>query len=287
MPMTDLQHSEIKTGAHITYLNRAGEGKAEAIFFLHGSGPGATAWSNWQHAVPFFGERYDSLAPDFIGFGKSSHPEPSPQGVVKWMRIWVDQVLELLKQVTAGKVHLVGNSLGGAVALHLLAERPERFDKVVLMGSVGVPVKLPRELDIIWGFYDDPSPQRMAQIIGLFAFDEGFIGDRLEEIARMRYEAAMKDEVRRSYEVMFPAPRQRHLDDMVVADAILKRIKHPTLIVHGRDDPIVPINTSYHLLEHLGGKIQMHVYGQCSHWTQIEYRESFHRLLGDFFEGAL
>jgi 2-hydroxymuconate-semialdehyde hydrolase len=127
----------------------------------------------------------------------------------------------------------------------------------------------------------------MAQLITWFAFDEAIIGDRIDEVAQMRYDAAMSEEVRRTYMQMFPSPRQRHLDDLVVADASLRRIKSPVLLVHGRDDAIVPIETSHHLLKHLGGEVQMHVYGRCSHWTQVEFRDSFHCLITKFFEGEL
>src|SRR5690606_6347097 len=111
------------------------------------------------------------------------------------------------------------NSLGGAIALHLLAEHADLIDRAVLMGTAGAPMRLTRELDLIWGFYDSPSPGRMAQMITWFAFDETFIGDRIDEVAQMRYDAAMSEQVRRTYMQMFPSPRQRHLDDLVVADA--------------------------------------------------------------------
>jgi 2-hydroxymuconate-semialdehyde hydrolase len=205
----------------------------------------------------------------------------------QWLRLWIDQIVNLTQELGLRKVHLVGNSLGGAIALHLLVEQPELIDRTVLMGTAGVPVRLTRELDLIWGFYDSPSADRMMQLIRWFAFDEGFIAERIGEVARMRYEAAMSEEVRRSYVHMFPAPRQTHLDNMVVPDASLRRIAGPVLLVHGRDDAIVPIDTSRYLLEHLGGPVQMHVYGRCSHWTQVEFRESFHRLITDFFEGDL
>jgi 2-hydroxymuconate-semialdehyde hydrolase len=270
-----------------TFLNRAGKGNTQPIVFLHGSGPGATAWSNWQYALPHFATRYDALAPDFIGFGKSEHPDPAPASVARWLRTWIDQVVHLLDALDIQKTHIVGNSLGAAVALHLLAERPDRFDRVVLMGPAGAPMRLTRELAVIWGFYDDPSPSRMAQIISWFSWDQRLIGAELEAISRMRFEAAMAADVRRSFESMFPKPFQLVLDELVVSDSALTRIQHPVLLVHGLNDSIVPVETSHHLLGHLGGPTQLHVYNQCSHWTQVEHRDSFHRLLAGFFERAI
>lgn len=265
-----------------TFLNRAGEGHPDAVLFIHGSGPGATAWSNWQHVLPVLGDYFDCLAPDLIGFGQSAHPDPPPIGMTAWMRLWVQQLLSVLDALRMSAVHVVGNSLGGAIALHLLMEQPERFRRIVLMGSVGAPMRLTRTLDLIWGFYEDPSLRRMTQLISWFAYDDEVIGDRLEEIARMRYEAAMMPAVRRSYTAMFPAPRQKHLDELVVPETALKRISHSVMLVHGRDDSIVPIETSWYLLNHLGGDVQLHIFGRCGHWVQIEHRERFHRLLHEF-----
>lgn len=280
----EIEKINVNTGPYQTHLNRTGAG--DPILFIHGSGPGATGLSNWQHALPEFGGQYLALAPDLVGFGESTHPDPPPAGMRSWMRAWVDQMIQLLDAMGLDRAHLVGNSLGGAVALHLLTEAPERFDKVVLMGSAGSPVQLPAELDRIWGFYEDPTEASMRNAIRWFAYDEGFIADSLHEIARMRLKAALRPEVRRSYDAMFPPPRQRHLDDLVVPDSALKRITHPVLLVHGRDDKIVPYTTSLYLLEHLADA-RLYVMGRCSHWIQIEHKEAFHRLLWEFFGGVL
>jgi 2-hydroxymuconate-semialdehyde hydrolase len=81
---------EIQTGHTRTFYNHSGEGNAETILFLHGSGPGVSAWSNWQYALPFFDDKFDCLAPDLVGFGATEHPRNPPAGVRNWMRLWVD-----------------------------------------------------------------------------------------------------------------------------------------------------------------------------------------------------
>ncbi len=283
MPVTNC---EIQTGNFRTFLNESGEGRGETILFLHGSGAGVTAWSNWQYALPFFDETHHSLAPDLVGFGATQHPENPPTEMCKWMRLWVDQSLALLDARHVEKTHLVGNSMGGAIALHLLMEAPERFDRVVLMGSLGAPHKITPEIDRLWGFYEDPSVITFRNIIRWFVYDETFLGDRLDGIARTRYEAAMNPEVERSFKAMFPAPRQRVIDDLVVPDLALRRMTQPILLVHGRDDRIVPLETSLFLLQRLP-KAQLHVWGQCSHWTQIEYAKPFNQLVAQFLAGQV
>lgn len=274
---------QIITGAYTTNLNRQGPAGGPAILFIHGSGPGANGWSNWQLALPALGERWNCLAPDLIGFGDSQHPDPPPNDIRRWMRVWVDQMLALLDTLGLGQVDLVGNSMGGAVALHLLLEAPQRFRRVVLMGAIGAPCRLTPELDRLWGFYDDPSPALLAQAIRWFVYDDAFVRDRLDEIVRIRYAAAMRADVRRSYTAMFPAPRQTHLDALIVPDAALRRIEQPVLLIHGRDDAIVPVDTSYYLLNRLPNA-ELHVIGRCSHWTQIEHSQRFHQLVRAFLD---
>jgi 2-hydroxymuconate-semialdehyde hydrolase len=282
--MAEVRQEMVRYGKWNSYVNYAGSNKQGAVLLLHGSGPGASAWSNWQSAVPAFSQEHFTLAPDLVGFSKS--PSPAyPDTVLGWMDLWTGQILDLLDHFGCTRVNVVGNSLGGAIALHLVLRRPELFARIALMGAAGAPFALTQELDIIWGFYDTPSEEKMARIIGWFAYDEAFLGDRLQEIAAMRYKAAMEAEVRKAFAAMFPAPRQRHIDDLRIPPADLRTIKQPTLLIHGNEDFIVPVETSHYLLRHLGGPVQMHIYGRCSHWTQIEYRESFEQLVAGFFRG--
>lgn len=281
-----VSNTKVKTGSYNTYTNVSGEDQKEAILFLHGSGPGVTAWSNWQFALPALDGQFHCIAPDLAGFGATDHPDPSPSGMHSWMRLWVDQCQALLDELKIEKVHLVGNSMGGAIALYLLMDAPNRFDRVVHMGPIGTPHKITPALDRLWGFYDDPSVQMFRNIIRWFVFDDAFLADRLDSIAQTRFEAAMNPDVQRSFKAMFPAPRQTAIDDLVVSELALRRMDHPTLLIHGRDDHIVPMETSLHLLNHLP-KAQLHVFGQCSHWIQVEYAKSFNQLLAQFFSGQI
>ena len=281
-----VSNTKIKTGGYNTYLNISGEDQKEAIIFLHGSGPGVTAWSNWQYALPALDSQFHCLAPDLAGFGATDHPKDSPSGMHSWMRLWVDQCKALLDELKIEKAHLVGNSMGGAIGLHLLMDAPDRFGRIVHMGPIGTPHKITPALDRLWGFYDDPTVQTFRNLIRWFVYDDAFLADRLDAIAQTRFEAAMNPDVQRSFEAMFLAPRQTAIDDLVVSELALRRMDHPTLLVHGRDDGIVPMETSLHLLKHLPNA-QLHVYGQCSHWIQVEYAKSFNQLLAQFFSGQI
>lgn len=285
--MQQSTEARIDTGTYDTYLYRSGEGNPETVLFLHGSGPGVTAWSNWQFALPALGERYDCLAPDLLGFGKSEHPEDPPEGMDAWMDAWVAQITSLLDDLGVERAHLVGNSMGGAVSLHLTHRYPERFERVVLMGPVGPPHEITYRLDSIWGFYEEPTAEHMKELINWFAYDpKAAVGEDLDKIAQMRLEAAMQPEVRRSFEAMFPPPRQRHIDGLTLPEDAYEKMENSVLLIHGRDDHIIPLETSLYLLERLP-HVQLHVFGRCSHWTMIEYRDAFNRLLADFFAEEL
>jgi 2-hydroxymuconate-semialdehyde hydrolase len=160
-------------------------------------------------------------------------------------------------------------------------EVPERFGRVALMGAAGTPAPLTFELQRMLSFYEDPSPQAMARLITWFVYDEGALDGELDDIAGMRFRAAMRPEVRRSYEAMFSSAPQ-----LSVPESALRKMQHPVLLVHGRDDAIIPVEGSYYPAQHLPN-VRMHVYGRCGHWTQLEYPDIFHRLLLEFFGGEL
>ena len=202
------------------------------------------------------------------------------------MELWAQQHVALLDALGIERAHLVGNSLGGAVALNLVKHYPERFGSVALMGSASAPHRISDELDKLWGFYDDPTPEHMLELITWFAYNpKAVLGDDLKAIAKARAEAALTPEVARSFAAMFPAPRQQHVDDLALPEAFYTSLERPVLLIHGRDDVIVPLETSLYMLKYLP-QVQLHVFGQCSHWTMIEYREAFHRLLEDFFTAS-
>src|SRR5512146_779048 len=112
-------NGQIQTGEYCTFYNSSGQDQDKAVLFLHGSGPGVSAWSNWQYALPALDGQFHSLAPDLVGFGATQHPQNPPSGMKNWMRIWVDQCLALMDALNIEKAHIVGNSMGGVIALNL------------------------------------------------------------------------------------------------------------------------------------------------------------------------
>ncbi|KKK39132.1 hydrolase [Mesobacillus campisalis] len=279
--MTSITQTVIKTDGYETYLNRSGEGNSEAVLFLHGSGPGVTAIANWRYALEACSERYDCLAPDLFGFGQSSHPDTLPKNRQAWMDQWVVQMIGLLDELGIQKAHVVGNSLGCSVALELLLEHPERFDKVVLMGPGGTPnTKLSPELARAKNFYDNPSPKKMRQIMSWFVHNPEEMAPIIDGVIESRYETAMRPEVQRSNDSIFATAA------VPVPITALNRIENPVLLIHGLNDRVCSVESSYYYVEHIPNA-QLHVFGKCGHWTQIEKKDSFNELIQNYFAGKI
>lgn len=277
----EIVESHVEIGGEQLFVNRAGMGNAEAVILLHGSGPGATAYTNWHLALPALADRFDAIAPDMLGFGQSSHPEPAPRSNKAWTKLRVEATLGLLDALGLERVHLVGNSMGGRIALGLLLRAPERFDRVVLMGSSGAPLDATPELQRLMTFYDDPTPEAMRELLSYFVFDTTMYGDKLQEIAEERLAAATRDEIRASFVSTFTPPM-----DMAIPPTALGRISNRILLIHGREDPIVPVEASEYLARLLPNN-DLHIFGSCSHWVQIEHAERFNNLVASFLRGDI
>lgn len=247
-------------------------GTGAPVVLIHGSGPGVTAWANWRLTLPELGRRFRVVAPDVLGFGYTQRPDP----VTYDMDTWAEHLLGFLDALGLERVSLVGNSFGGALALSIATRAPDRVDKLVLMGSVGVPFDITPGLDAVWGF--EPSLEAMRDLMGVFAHDRSLLTD---DLARSRLEAATRPGIHEAFSSMFPAPRQRSVDAMTVDEGLIRGITVPTLVVHGRDDQVIPLSNSLRLIELIDDS-RLHVFGRCGHWVQIEHAREFTRLVSDF-----
>lgn len=248
-------------------------GSGQPIVLIHGSGPGVSAYANWRLTVPVLSSKLRVVAPDLVGFGFTERP----RGFVYTMDRWIDHLVGVMDALAIDCAHVVGNSFGGALALALATRHPQRVSRLVLMGSVGVRFQITPELDEIWGY--QPSIRAMRRLIGMFSHDHNFVDD---ELAQIRYQASIRPGFQESYASMFPAPRQRWVNAMAIPQEALRALQHETLIIHGREDRVIPLSNAYTLLE-LIPRAQLHVFGRCGHWTQIEQAAPFNRLLMDFF----
>lgn len=247
-------------------------GDGAPVLLIHGSGPGVSAWANWRTVLPRLSGRLRVVAPDILGFGYTQRPPQVAYGPETWLR----HLLGFLDTLDLAKVSVVGNSFGGALALRLAVQAPERVDRLVLMGSVGVPFDITPGLDAVWGF--EPSLEAMRGLMRVFTYDDTIVSD---DLAHLRLEAATRPGVQEAYARMFPAPRQDGVDAMALDERLIAALPHDTLIVHGRDDQVIPLSTSMRLLELIDNS-QLHVFGRCGHWVQIEHGARFGTLVEAF-----
>ena len=247
-------------------------GKGAPVCLLHGSGPGVTAWANWRTVIPELSKHHRVIAPDMVGFGYTERPADITYG----LEAWVKHALGVFDALGLQQVDLVGNSFGGALAIALAIRHPDRVRRLVLMGSAGVAFQLTDGLDAVWGY--TPSIENMRRLLDIFAYDRNLVNDQLAEL---RYRASIRPGVQEAYSSMFPPPRQRAVVALASREEDIAALPHPTLIVHGREDKVVPLASSLRLFE-LISNAQLHVFGKCGHWTQIEYADRFVRLVGNF-----
>jgi len=264
----------VRTGDFETNVLDAGAG--DPVLLIHGSGPGVSAWANWRLVIPELAKVRHVIAPDMVGFGFTDRPA----GIAYAIDTWVRQALDLLDALDLPQVDLVGNSFGGALALALATRHPRRVRRLVLMGSVGVPFEITPELDAVWGY--TPSFETMRGLLDIFAYSRALVSD---ELARLRYEASIRPGFQESFSAMFPAPRQRWVDAMCSPEAAIRALPHHTLVVHGREDRVIPLANSLTLANWIP-RAQLHVFGQCGHWTQIEHAARFSDLVADFLAEA-
>jgi len=252
-------------------------GMGAPAMLLHGSGPGVSAWANWRLVLPALARNRRVIAPDLVGFGFSDRPPDFRYTLDNW----VAHAVGLLDALELKQVDLVGNSFGGALALGLSIRDPQRVRRLVLMGSVGVPFPITPGLESVWGY--QPSFENMRRLMDLFAYDHNLVND---ELAELRYRASIRPGFQESFAAMFPVPRQAAVDALCSREADICALPNETLVIHGREDRVIPLVNALTLADWIPNA-QLHVFGKCGHWTQIEHAARFARLVGDFLTEAV
>jgi pimeloyl-ACP methyl ester carboxylesterase len=260
----------IAAGAITTAYLQAGSG--DPVLMLHGSGPGVSATANWQHTIPVLAEEFHVLAPDVVGFGGTERPAD----IVYSLRTWTDHVWAFLDAHGIEKTAIVGNSLGGRIALQMATDRPDRVCRMILMGSPGVGMTPTEGLAALRAY--EPSYDAMRALLrNYFAVNPALITD---ELVAIRYEASLADGAHEAYRAMFFDPHHKGAELGISEDEV-RAITTPALLVHGREDKVVPLSVSVTMLGLLPNA-DLHVFSHCDHWTQIERADAFSALVCDF-----
>ncbi|WP_370961170.1 4,5:9,10-diseco-3-hydroxy-5,9,17-trioxoandrosta-1(10),2-diene-4-oate hydrolase [Amycolatopsis sp. cg9] len=269
----------VQAGSLRLHYHEAGAEHAETVILLHGGGPGASAWSNFGRNLPEFAKHYRTIAVDQPGFGRSDKPTEHPQ----YFRHSADAVAGLMDSLGIERAHFVGNSLGGGAAVRFALNHGKRAGRLVLMGPGGLSVNLfapdPTEgVKNLGKFGAHPSRERMEAFLRIMVHDQALITD---ELIDDRFAAANTPESLAAMRAMgksFAHPRT-YEEGMLWREA--HRLRQRVLLIWGREDRVNPLDGALVALKTIP-RAQLHVFGGCGHWAQLEKFDEFNRLALDF-----
>lgn len=266
---SDVRTRTVSVGEFDIFLNEAGDPGRPAVLFLHGSGPGATGASNWHAVLQDMASEFYCIAPDVLGFGDSSHPEPRPRGLGPYTQLRVDTLIGLLDAMGIAVATVVGNSMGGMWGLGMVRQAPTRVDRLVLMGAGGAPVPIGPSLPKLINFYDEPTVEAMTELLRDFVHEPELFGPDLEGIAAERLPRAVRPDAERSHRATFDFS-----DPWTFTEDDLAAIEQETLLIHGREDKFARFEGSLYYFQHIPNAQLLGV-GKCGHWIQIEHHAQF------------
>jgi 4,5:9,10-diseco-3-hydroxy-5,9,17-trioxoandrosta-1(10),2-diene-4-oate hydrolase len=260
---------KLKQGYEMHYLEH---GSGPAVVFVHGSGPGVNAHSNFfpnYRAIAAAG--YRCVLPDMIGFGWSSKPDD----IDYTLELFVPTLREFLDLLKIERCVLVGNSLGGAISMKLAIDHPERVEKLIVMGPGGIEAretyfKMPGIQKMVSQFvgsgFDRPGLRRLLQLL---AYDPNTITDELLE---------------QRFNILQTQPKAV-LARMSITDLTpeLGKLRGPLLGFWGVEDQFCPASGYEKILRAVPDS-RFIMYSRCGHWAMIERAEDFNRNAIEFLK---
>jgi 4,5:9,10-diseco-3-hydroxy-5,9,17-trioxoandrosta-1(10),2-diene-4-oate hydrolase len=277
----------MSAATHVAEDTRAGlhyyeAGTGEPVVMLHGGGPGASAWSNFGPNLPVFAKQYRTLLVDQPGFGQSVKPEITSQ----YFTFSADALKDLLDELDIARVTIVGNSLGGGTAVRFALRHPDRAGRLVLMapGGLGLNVFAPDPTEgvkrlVQFAAPPGPSKEKLAAFLRTLVYDQSLVTD---ELVDERFATASDPESLRAMASMGASFARDPEEGMLWRDA--HRLRQRVLLIWGREDRVNPIDGAFVALK-LIQRAQLHVFGRCGHWAQLEKFGEFNRLAMDFLGG--
>jgi 2-hydroxy-6-oxonona-2,4-dienedioate hydrolase len=260
------------------HYNDMGAG-LETVVMLHGSGPGASGWANFNRNLePLVEKGYRVILMDCPGWSKSdsivctgSRSELNARAL--------KGLLDVID--VPGPVHIIGNSMGGHSTVAFALANPQRVGKLVLMGGgTGGPsqfVPMPTEgIKLLQGLYREPTIENLKRMMNVFVFDTSHLTEALFQ-SRLDNMFSRREHLENFVKSLETNPKQ--FPDV---GHRLSEIKAPTLIIWGRDDRFVPLDIGLRLLWGMPNA-ELHVFNRCGHWAQWEHADKFNRMVLDFF----
>jgi 4,5:9,10-diseco-3-hydroxy-5,9,17-trioxoandrosta-1(10),2-diene-4-oate hydrolase len=283
--ITALTEHTVTVAGKPIFVAEAGGGTP--VVMLHGGGPGASGVSNYSRNIDALAQHFRVIVPDMPGYGRSAKgvDQSDPFGYL------ADMIRALLDELSIGTASLVGNSYGGAAALRLALDAPQRVDKLVLMGpgGIGTTRGLPTAgLKSLLSYYGGNGPSRdklEAFIRNHLVYEGASVPDSLIDT---RYAASIDPEVVADPPLRRPsgpsAPRTLWRMDLT-RDKRLAQLATPTLVLWGRDDK-VNRPSGGPMLVNLMPNADLIMTSRTGHWLQWERSELFNRIAIEFLSTA-
>jgi len=265
----------VDTSAGRIHYHDAGSGPV--LLCIHGGAPGAFGWGNFGYNLADWSTSFRVLIVDLPGYGQSDKPEISGGRYTFYARAFI----EMLTALKIEKAHILGMATGGAAAIKMAVDSPERVDNLILVSSAGGQPMFtlsPSEgQKVIASYYggEGPSRERMKQYLDMIVFDSDCITD---DIVDERYEASIQPEF------MAKAPEghgRQTVNEPVWKD--LDKIQARTLIVWGRENRVQGYDNALYMLSRIPDS-QVHIFGRTGLWVPFERMKEFSAVLRAFID---
>jgi pimeloyl-ACP methyl ester carboxylesterase len=249
-------------------------GSGHPLICIHGAGPGASAESNFRLNSGAFAQKFRTILYDMPQYGKSDKVVLTEPRLKYNARI----LNAFMAALGIEKAHIVGNSMGGQVAIKLGLDFPQRLTRVVIIGSGVVPpifAPFPVEgVKMIARYYkgSGPSREKLRDLLQTILYNPSFLSD---ETFEERYQASTDPEV-----VELFGKRQGELARENLGPD-LPKLKAKLLTIWGMDDRFGAIDVGLQITR-LVPDARMHIFTKCGHWAQVEHAEEFNRVVLDF-----
>ena len=275
--MADLRFATHHTSSgHVLHIAEAGDPAAAPIVFLHGSGPGASGQSNFRQNIDaFVGAGYRVILPDLVGYGASS----KPTGIDYTLQLFTDTLHEALLAHGITHAALVGNSLGGGIALQLTLDHPGFTRALVLMAPGCVA---PRE-----SYFTMPGIAKMMSNFGSPDFD---LAEQRRLIANLLHPDAhglITDTLVAERYAVACTQSKDVLARMRTPDLgpRLGEVTRPILVMWGLNDEFCPEAHTRLFLDQCRD-VRTITFGRTGHWVQVERAQEFNAYAIEFLDAC-
>ncbi|QUR69133.1 4,5:9,10-diseco-3-hydroxy-5,9,17-trioxoandrosta-1(10),2-diene-4-oate hydrolase [Mycobacterium spongiae] len=264
------------------HYHEAGVGHDQTVVLLHGGGPGASSWTNFARNIAVLARQFHVLAVDQPGYGHSDKRAEHGQ----FNRYAARALKGLFDNLGLERVPLVGNSLGGGTAVRFALDYPDRAGRLVLMGPGGLSINLfapdPTEgVKRLGKFSVAPTRENLEAFLRVMVYDQKLI---TPELVEQRFELASTPESLAATRAMGKSFAAADFELGMMWREVY-RLRQPVLLIWGREDRVNPLDGALVALKTMP-RAQLHVFGQCGHWAQVEKFDEFNRLTSDFLGGA-